>query len=306
MNRQWRYFTTAALFGFTVSAAWAAAADKQTSFADPKAAVDALMTACAQNDTDTLLTIFGPEGKDIVISGDPSDDQHGRELFARMAKEKLAFAPDPTNPDKVSVSVGPQDWPFPVPLVRVDGRWHFDSPEGRLQILARRIGANELEAIDSCRDYVEAQYNYALRVHGHDGALEYAQKINSSPGRQDGLYWEAPPGASEPEVPKDFAMAAAETVAHPEPFHGYTFRILTAQGAEVRGGAQSYLIKDRMIGGFALEAWPALYGVSGVQTFIVNNDGIVFQKDLGPKSAALAPQMAEFNPDKTWRPVELK
>jgi hypothetical protein len=207
--------------------------------------------------------------------------------------------------NKTILSIGNQDWPFPVPLVRnKDGQWRFDSAQGRMEILARRIGDNEMTAIEVCRGYVEAQYEYA-QTHQHNGVPEYAQKIISSPGKQDGLYWEPAKGEPECNVPKGFAQAAlGMSIKDREPYHGYYFRILTAQGPEARGGAVNYVVKDSMIGGFALVAWPAEYGVSGVQTFIVNHDGTVFEKHLGDDSAKTAETMSEFNPDNSWRSVQ--
>jgi hypothetical protein len=187
-------------------------------------------------------------------------------------------------------------------LVEKDGRWRFDSSKGRLEILARRIGRNELNAIDVCRGYVEAQMEYAAEDRDKNGVLEYAQKIVSSPGKHDGLYWD---GANI--VPKSFAEAAesyAKEGKKLQPFHGYYFRVLKAQGPDAQGGALGYVVKGQMIGGFALVAWPAEYGVSGIHTFIVNHHGVVYQKDLGVGCAALARQMTRFNPDKSWRPVQ--
>jgi hypothetical protein len=277
----------------------------QQTFATPQEAAQAAIDAASRNDTAALLKLFGPGGKDVVESGDPTADKNGRAEFAAAARESLKVNQDPTNPDRATLSVGSQDWPFPVPLVRKDGKWHFDSAAGRIEILAHRIGENEVNAVEVCRGYVEAQNEYAAQDRDKDGVLKYAQKIVSTPGKQDGLYWE---GASDALVPKAFADAAAANLAEgaqkPDRYHGYYFRILKAQGPDAAGGAFDYVVKGKMIGGFALVAFPAEYGVSGVQTFIVNHHGLVYEKDLGANTAALARQMTRFNPDKTWKPVE--
>jgi hypothetical protein len=216
----------------------------------------------------------------------------------------LQVEPDRDNPNRATIIAGDQNWPFPVPLVRKNGQWYFDAARGRVEILARRIGRNELAAIDVCRAYVEAQMEYASRDRDADGTLEYAQRIISSPGKKDGLYYEGEP---QNLAPKSFADAAAVLMQgqgkKPVPYHGYFFHILKAQGPDAQGGAMDYVVKGEMMGGFALIAWPAEYGVSGVKTLIVNHQGIVYEKDLGPQTAALARQMTRFNPDKSWKPV---
>jgi hypothetical protein len=280
-----------------------AAAPGQDSFATPKEAVQAVLQACKTDDNGALLKIFGPDGKDIVVSGDPSDDKDSRAMFAAAAGKKYKLISDPMNKDKMILSIGKEDWPFPIPLMRVDGRWFFDSAAGRQEILARRIGSNEMNAIEVSHGYVEAQFEYA-QSHRKDGVPEYAQKIVSSTGKQNGLYWESVKGAPECDVPKGFADAAAGmSMEKREPYRGYYFRILTAQGPDARGGALNYVVNSSMIGGFALVAWPAEYGVSGVQTFIVDHDGTVYEKNLGPETVRIAAEMTEFNPDKSWQPV---
>jgi hypothetical protein len=276
----------------------------QRTFATPQEAAQALVDAAGQNDTAALLQLFGPAGRDIVESGDPAEDKNARAEFARRAHEKLQIELEPLNPNRATIVTGNQNWPLPVPLVGHDGQWRFDPAEGRVEILARRVGRHELTAIDVCRAYVEAQMEYAARDRDGDGVLKYAQTISSSPGKHDGLYW-----AGEPDnlVPKAFADAAAAMFAegkHPVPYHGYYFHILKAQGPDAQGGALNYVVKGKMFGGFALVAYPADYGVSGVKTFLVNHHGIVYEKDLGPTTATLARRMKSFNPDKTWRAVE--
>jgi hypothetical protein len=278
--------------------------DTQRRFPTPQAAAQALVDAAAQNDTANLLKLFGPAGKDIVQSGDAADDKAARAEFATRARAKLKVEPDHDNPNRATIVVGDQNWPFPVALIRKNGQWSFDAANGRVEILARRVGRNELAAIDVCRAYVEAQMEYASRDRDGDGNLEYAQRIISSPGKKDGLYYEGEP---ENFAPKSFADAAAVLMQgqgkKPVPYHGYFFHILKAQGPDAQGGVTDYVVKGEMIGGFALVAWPAEYGVSGVQTLIVNHRGIVYEKDLGPQTATLARQMTRFNPDKTWKPV---
>jgi hypothetical protein len=274
-------------------------------FGTPQAAAQATIEAAERNDTAALLKLFGSRGKDIVESGDPTEDKNNRAEFAHAARQNVKINQDPSNPDRATLSIGAQDWPFPVPLVRKDGKWHFDSAAGRVEILAHRIGENEVNAVEVCRGYVEAQMEYAARDHDKGGVLEYAQKIVSSVGKQDGLYWE---GAPQSLVPKAFANAAASNVVEgagkSDRYHGYYFRILKAQGADAAGGAFDYVVKGKMIGGFALVAYPAEYAVSGVKTFIVNHQGTVYEKDLGANTAALARQMTRFNPDKSWKPAE--
>jgi len=284
--------------------AFAAPPGSQRTFASPQEAAQALIDAAGHNDSAAMLKIFGPEGKDIVESGDPAEDKNGRAEFARMAHEKMQVEPDPGMPNRATLVVGPQDWPFPVPIVAKGGQWHFDAGAGRVEILARRVGRNEMTAIDVCRGYVEAQMEYAAADRESAGMLQYAQKIVSTTGKKDGLYW---PGEPQNLVPKAFADASAAMLAEgkkPEPYHGYYFHILKAQGPEAEGGALDYVVKGKMIGGFALVAFPAEYGVSGIKTFMVNHHGVVYEKDLGTGTVALARQMTRFNPDKTWKAIK--
>ncbi len=279
-----------------------AAPTNQSTFATSQEAAQALIAATENNDSAALLKLFGPDGKDIAESGDPADDKAHRAHFATLAHEKLEFSKDPGDPSRTFLTVGNEDWPFPVPLVEKDGKWRFDCTRGRLEVLARRIGRNEMNALQVVRGFVEAQFEYAAEDRDKDGILEYAQKIVSTQGKQDGLYWG---GATI--VPQSFAKAA-ESWAQPgqkrEPYHGYYYKVLKAQGPDAEGGAFDYVVKGEMIGGFALVAWPAEYGVSGIRTFIVNHHGLVYEKDMGPNTGALARQMTRFNPDKSWRPAE--
>jgi hypothetical protein len=277
----------------------------QPTFATPEEAIHAIGDAAEHNDTAAMLKLLGPAGKELVAPADDAGAREDRANFARMLHEKLNIERESTNPNRVTFAVGNDDWPFPVPLARNKaGKWYFDAAQGKVEVLARHVGRNELNAVEVCRGYVEAQMEYANVDRDADGNLEYAQRIVSSPGKQDGLYWEGQPGSL---VPKSFAAAAeaaAEAGRKREPYHGYYYRILKAQGPAAEGGAVDYVVKGEMIGGFALVAWPAEYGVSGVKTFIVNHRGVVYEKDLGAQTGILARQMTVFNPDKTWHAVE--
>jgi hypothetical protein len=274
----------------------------QKTFATPQEAAQALIDASANNDTAALLQIFGPGGKDIVQSGDAAADKERREQFAALARQKLQVEVD-EDKDRATLIVGPDEWPLPVPIVLEKGQWRFHSAVGRVEILARRVGRNELTAMDVCRAYVEAQMDYASRDRTASGTLQYAQRILSAPGKKDGLYWDGEP---DNLVPKAFADASAAMLtegAKPLPYHGYYFRILKAQGPDAEGGAMDYVVGSRMIGGFALVAYPAEYGVSGIQTFVINHRGMAYAKDLGPTTRVLARQMLRFNPGKGWKAV---
>ena len=281
--------------------------DGQRTFATAPEAIHATIDAADHNDTAALLQLFGPAGKDIVDSGDPAEDKDLRAEFARAAHEALRIDADPLTPNRVTFTVGTDDWLFPVPVIRKDGRWQLDPESGRLEILARRIGKNELIAMEVCRGYAEAQMEYAEGPRDGDRVLKYAQKIVSAPGKQDGLYSE---GVSDGLVSQAFAMAeAANSTAvgkKTEPYHGYYFRILKSQGPDTAGGAFDYVVNGKMIGGFALVAWPAEYGVSGIRTLIINHDGVVYEKDLGAGTELQARQLTKFNPDKSWERVTLE
>ena len=281
--------------------------DGQRTFATPQEAVQAVIDAAEHNDTAALLQLFGPTGKDIVESGDAAQDKDHRAEFARSAREKLEFDTDPTTPDRVTFAVGEQDWPFPVPVIRRDGKWQFDSASGKFEILARRVGRNELNAMEVCRGYAEAQMEYAAGVRDGDRVLKYAQNIASTAGKQDGLYAD---GVPDSLVSRAFAEASAANLftgsKKPTPYHGYYFRVLKSQGPDAAGGAIDYVVNGKMIGGFALVAWPAEYGVSGIRTLIISHCGVVYEKDLGAGTALQARQMTRFNPDKSWHQVVLE
>ncbi len=285
-----------------------AAAPKQQTFAAPEEAVKALVEALKVNDTKSLSAIAGPGSQDLVASGDPLADQARRQHFVRLYEQKNRLQQE--GADKVVLHVGPDEWPFPIPLVKQGAAWRFDTAEGKQEILARRIGANELNAIQVCLAYVDAQREYVLKDRDRDGLLEYAQQFMSDPGKKNGLYWQAK--AAEGPSPLGPLMAAAQKEGYrrgkpggrPAPYYGYYYRILKAQGPHAPGGAYDYVVKGKMIGGFALVAYPARYGSSGITTFLVNQDGVVYQKDLGKNTEKLARAMKVFNPDETWKKVE--
>ena len=286
-------------------AAFASSALAQRSYNTPKQAADALIAAAAKNDTKALTAILGPGSEKIVNSGDAVRDKQDLARFAERAKEKTSIEYDVADPDVAILVVGSDDWPSPIPIVKEkNGKWSFDSKSGAREILARRIGGNELDAIALLRGYVDAQQEYSLTE--HDGAMrQYAQKFLSSPGKQDGLSWydadKKPTGPMGDEIAEALAEGYTDKT---KPYNGYFFKILTAQGPAAPKGARNYIYNGAMIGGFAAVAWPATYDVTGIQTFLVNQDGIVYQKDLGAETATLAPQIQAYDPDKTWTVTE--
>lgn len=281
----------------------------QLTFASPEEAVKAMVEALNSNDLKALEAIFGPSRRDLLTTGDPVVDQSGRERFLKLYGEKNRLE---QTDDKVVLSVGNEDWPFPIPMVKKDALWHFDTQEGSEEILARRIGRNELDAIQVCLAYVDAQREYAFKDRDADGLLQYAQKFRSDAGLQNGLYWDVKEGEEPSPLGPQVAAAQEEgfmgkpTDAKPAPYHGYYYRILKGQGNDAPGGAYDYLAKGEMIGGFALVAYPAAYASSGVMTFMVNHDGAVYQKDLGRNTEKAAQAMTLFNPDDTWEKVAEK
>ncbi len=286
---------------------FAAAGRQQMQFASPTVAVETLVKAAREGDTAGLLGILGPAGKNLIYSGDPVADKLGREKFVAKydAAHKIVRQDDAT----AILHIGEEDWPFAIPIVKAGDGWRFDTRKGAQEILTRRIGRNELNAIEVCRAYVDAQREYASVDRNGDGVLEYAQKFMSSPGRHDGLYWDVEGGGEASPMGPLVASARAEGYDGGEPhgqrapYHGYYYKILARQGAAALGGAFDYVVNGRMIGGFALVAFPAKYGNSGIMTFIVNQRGVVYQKNLGPDTAAIARRMTTFNPDLTWTTV---
>ena len=283
----------------------ASAADIGKTFATPEEAVAALVAAASAKDTNAFRVIFGPAGVEIE---NPDRVQAANELSAFNAAvtqhQRIVHETDA----KCVLEVGDNSWPFPVPIVKRNGRWFFDSAAGKDEILNRRIGRNELATLQSVRAYVEAQREYASKDRDGDEVLEYAQRIGSTPGTKDGLYWPpdldgevSPLGPMVAEAQSEgYGMESKGQATARVPFHGYLFKILTRQGKHAPGGKYNYVINTHMIGGFALVAWPVEYGESGIMTFIVNQQGRVYQKDLGPKTAKIAGTMKEYDPDKTW------
>jgi len=279
-------------------------APKQKHFATAEEAAQALADAVKSGDPKSLLLLFGSGATSLIDSGDPVADRAAGARFVEAYNQshKLVNADNRT-----TLEVGADDWPFPIPLVHDEDGWRFDDTAGEDEIVNRRIGRNELSAIQSCLAYGDAQREYYVRNPEGTSLLHYAQKFASSPGKHDGLYWEAKENEPESPLGPVFASARAEGYAlkgHGDPYHGYYYRILTAQGPDAKGGAYDYVAHGKMIGGFALVAYPAKWGASGVMTFLVNHDGVVFQKDLGPKTAELAKAMKRFNPDSMWARVE--
>ena len=249
-----------------------------------------------------MVDLFGEDGRDLVSSADTVQDKNRVAAFAAMADEKTTVTVDPNTKLRAVLSVGNDDWPFPVPMVKRNGKWSFDSKQGHDEIQFRRIGANELDAIQICRGFVEAQVEYASEIHDDSGVNQYAQKIISSPGRRDGLYWTNADGTAGGPISEPVARAIAEGYSpQNRGYHGYYFKVLKGQGPAARLGQMDYVVKGIMIGGFALVAVPAEYRVTGVKTFIVSYDGIVYEKDLGTDSLKIAKDMERYNPDKTWR-----
>jgi hypothetical protein len=276
----------------------------QETFATPDQAAQELVAAAEKFDVEQLKKILGPDGIDLVVTQDAVQDKQQAAAFAQKARAKMSVVKDPKNPKKATIIIGPEDWPGPIPIVEKGGRWSFDTKAGRQEILFRRIGSNELDAIEACRSYCDAQHEYAYER--HDGATinQYAQRIISTAGKRDGLTWQSASGTWEGPLGDSIARVIAEGYASRyEPYHGYYFKVLKGQGPAAPMGAIDYVVKGAMIGGFALAATPSDYRVTGVMTFIVNDRGVVYEKDLGPTSLEQFKAMTIYNPDKTWKPV---
>jgi hypothetical protein len=277
----------------------------QKTFKTPQEASEALIRAAESDDVSALLEIFGPDGKDLVASADSVQDKNRAKEFAAKAHEKNLVTVDPKNKARAVLTVGNDDWPFPIPLVQKSGVWRWDTKQGHEEIMFRRIGANELDAIQICRGFVEAQMEYASEVHDKSGVNQYAQKIISTPGTRDGLVWRNADGTLGGPISEGIAHAIEEGYSSKyQGYHGYYFKVLKGQGPAAPLGQLDYVIKGLMIGGFALVAVPAEYRVTGVKTFIVSYDGVIYEKDLGPDSLNIAKNMDRYNPDKTWRPTD--
>lgn len=274
------------------------------SFDTAQQGADALVDAAEKFDVDALTQIFGPGGEDIVFSGEFAQDRKHAADFAAEAREKKSVSVDPKTGNRAFLLVGNEDWPFPVPLVKKGDKWSFDGNAGRQELLNRRIGANELDAIAICEGYVEAQHDYALQKREGYDVNQYAQLVISTPGKQDGLAWQNPDGTWGGPVGEKIARAIEQGYTPgSEPYHGYFFKILKGQGPAAPLGEMDFVVEGVMIGGFALVAAPAEYGVTGVRTFIVSHDGVVYEKDFGPKTLDEFSKMERFNPDKSWVPV---
>jgi hypothetical protein len=274
-------------------------------FDSPQQAAEALIAAAEKFDVAALEAIFGPEGHDIVFTGEEALDREKPAEFASLAREKNSVTVDPKHPDVATLIVGKEDWPLPVLIVKKGGKWSFDAQTGRREILYRRIGDNELNVIRICRGFVEAQHEYALEKRDGSGVNQYAQRIISTPGKQDGLAWMNPDGTWGGPVGQGVArMLEQGYTSRSEPFHGYFFKVLKGQGPAAPLGQMEFVVNGAMIGGFALAAAPAQYEVTGVKTFIVSHDGIVYEKDLGPDTLSLFAKMERYNPDRTWTPTD--
>jgi Protein of unknown function (DUF2950) len=280
-------------------------AAKQKQFDDPKQAVDSVVQAAEAFDVPALQEILGPDGKDLVTSEDPVMDKQRAAAFAAKAKEKNSVAIDKKNPNRAVVTVGKDDFELPIPLVKNKGKWSFDTKVGREEILNRRVGENELDAITICRGFVEAQHEYAAEKHDDSKVNQYAQRIISTPGKHDGLAWQTADGKWEGPVGEAIARALDQGDAKQgKPFHGYYFKVLKGQGPAAPMGQLDFVINGAMIGGFAVVAAPAQHRVTGVQTFMVGPDGVVYEKDLGPETLKACEGMDRYNPDKTWKPTD--
>jgi hypothetical protein len=279
-------------------------AAEQREFATPEDAAHALIEAAAAYDEPQLLAILGPEGKVLVASADPVQDRANAAAFVAKAQERNDVEVDPQDPAHATLVIGHDDWPVPIPIASTDGRWHFDTPAGRDEILQRRIGANELDVITICRGYVEAQKEYASELHDGSTVNQYAQRIISTEGKHDGLAWQNADGSWSGPVGSAVAKAIEQGYAERTPFHGYYFKILRGQGPSANLGQLDYVVNGAMIGGFALAAWPADYGDTGVKTFIVSYDGVVYEKDLGENTPEVVRTMDRYDPDETWKPTD--
>jgi hypothetical protein len=296
-----RLFVLIVLFCTMATYVQAAQATQKT-FATPKQAAEAFIQAVAGFDVPALKEILGPDGEDLVASEDSVQDKNRAAAFTAEAQEKNEVEIDPKNPKRAILSVGNDDWPLPIPIVKKGEKWSFDTKAGREEVLLRRIGGNELDTIQICRGYVEAQHEYATEKHDDAEVNQYAQRIISTAGKHDGLAWQNPDGSWGGPVGEGIAKAIAQGYSNKsQPYHGYYFKVLKGQGPAAPLGQMDFVVNGAMIGGFALAAAPADYRVTGVKTFIVSYAGVVYEKDLGPSTLDIFKRMELYNPDKTWR-----
>jgi len=275
-----------------------------TTFDTPQQAADALVEAADKFDVAALSHVFGPGGEGVVFSGEFAQDRKHAADFAAEAREKKSVSVDPKGGNRAFLLVGSEDWPFPVPIVNRGNKWFFDGKAGLQELLYRRIGANEIDAIQICHGYVEAQYEYAMEPREGFDVNQYAQRVISTPGKQDGLAWQNADGTWGGPIGEKIAQAIEQGYRiRSEPYHGYFFKVLKRQGSDAPLGEMDFVVKDVMIGGFALVAAPAEYAVTGVKTFIVSHDGVVYEKDFGPQALDEFQKIERFNPDKSWTPV---
>ena len=303
------FFFGLALLNATVTSAQqkpsSAPPPDQITFATAKEAADAFVQAADSWNVSALKDILGSEGEDLVSSEDPVRDKNIAAEFAEKARQKTSVTVDPKNPNRATLVVGDDDWPMPIPIVKKNGVWLFDTKAGRQEMLYRRIGSNELDAIQICRGYVDAQEEYALEKHDGSQLNQYAQRVISTPGKHDGLVWRNSDGTLGGPIAENIADAIQQGYTDKaKPYHGYFFKILKGQGPAAPLGKMDFLVEGAMIGGFALAAAPADYRVTGVKTFIVSYEGTVYQKDLGPDTLKIFQGMEVYNPDKTWQPTD--
>lgn len=292
-------FTTMLLVAITGGPILAAAPQK--TFPTPEAAVQALIAAAKSNNMDEMTAVLGDDMKDQFRMGEASQSDLDRLEFVQAA-ESVSTLQNDDSPDKLILYVGEQAWPFPAPLVKDGSAWRFDGKEGKQEILDRRVGRNEMHAVETCLGYVDAQLDYIREDHHGDGMLQFAQRIVSSAGKQDGLYWDSgDQGPASPLGPSFVRMSGDSSSKPTIRHHGYHFRILTAQGGNAPGGARNYLMDGRLLGGFGLIAWPTEYGVTGIQTFIVNQSGVIYEKDLGAQTVTAVTSIQSFDPDSSWK-----
>jgi hypothetical protein len=277
----------------------------QKTYSSPQEAVQALVTGVKADDPAQLMQILGPEAKAILYSGDPVADKTTREMFLEKYDQMNRFATEPDH--SVTLYIGAENWPFPIPLIKKNNAWLFDTPAGKKEILYRRIGRNEFNTIDTLHALVDAEKEYASEPREGEQTKQYAQKLLSDPGKHNGLYWKTEKG--QPPSPMGSLVAEAFEEGYrkqegPVPFHGYIYRLLRSQGKDAPGGEKDYMVNGKLTHGFAFVAYPVDYRNSGVMTFIVNQDGKIYQKDLGPNTESIASKLTAYDPDKSWRVVE--